>query len=120
MDELKAHHVSFVFVTDPFGEFDLDQLSRFCRQRPKRYKDHYVTDLRRDPKDYRSNHHRRNVEKAKRLASIEVCDHSNEADWKEAWSSLYRNLARRHSIEGEADGSALEGLDFSGSCLQQG
>ena len=104
--DLADENISFAFVTDPFGEFDVGRLRECCGNGLVHFKDHFVTDLHRRPEEYRSTHHRRNVIKAMRQVTVEKVDGSNLDPWLETWKELYANLVRRHSIRESARLSA--------------
>jgi len=84
--------VSFVAVTDPFGNYTRDELFLSGFDVVKPYKEHYIIDLH-EPKV--SKHHRYYARKALQ-DDVEVRVGGKLDDWV----SLYDNLVKRHHITG--------------------
>lgn len=89
--------VSFTLVTDPFGEFHLDDLrDAFDLVRP--YKRHYVTDLAGTGPVPTTRRHRRNLAHAMRAVTLNrVSEPGSLAD---EWVRLYGALVDRHRLTG--------------------
>lgn len=96
----KRPKVSVCLVTDPFGEFEPEDLAACFRAICRPFKSHAVVDLQKDPRSFVSSHHRRNVKKALRSVDVEVCE--RPVDHLEEWCRLYQNLLARHHIRGMA------------------
>ncbi len=92
--------VSLALVTDPFGEFDVEELQECFPDVCRPYKEHFVVDLSRPLESVLSSHHARNVRKAAARVEVEAC--AEPARWLETWRGLYDNLVRRHGIRGIA------------------
>jgi len=90
--------VSLVLVTDPFGEYDLDNLRRCFRDVVVPFKEHYVADLHLPVNEIAGRRHRKHARRALRNLEIEVCP--NPSQFVDEWLSLYDNLVERHSISG--------------------
>lgn len=89
--------VSLALVTNPFGDFTVDQLQAnfdVCI----RFKEHYVTDLSKPFKMSVHKDHRYKARKALRDVSIERCD--NPQEYLLEWVNLYEHLISRHKITG--------------------
>lgn len=95
--DLAGKLVSLTLVTDPFGDFSADLLSR-CFDRVVPYKQHYVTDLSRPPTDFLRRRHRRNVAKALEQLELQTCE--DPSAYLDEWVDLYAQLASRHGIRG--------------------
>src|SRR5918999_2611368 len=64
LEELRSELVTLAVVTDPFGRYDRTTLEDAFPDVVIPFKDHFVTDLERDPADFVSAHHRRYSRKA--------------------------------------------------------
>jgi len=92
--------VSLGIVTDPFGDYDEAYLRDTFHHLVFPYKQHFVTDLSKDPATYISKHHNRNIRKAER--QVEVQRELHPSVYLDDWVRLYDNLIQRHQIEGIA------------------
>ncbi len=94
---LAGELVSFTLVTDPFGEFHLDDLrAAFDVVRP--YKRHYVTDLAGGRPVPSTRRHRRNLAHALHVVTLNrVSEPGSLAD---EWVRLYAHLVDRHKLTG--------------------
>jgi Acetyltransferase (GNAT) domain len=94
---LAGQLVSFTLVTDPFGEFSLDDLRRgFDVVRP--YKRHYVRDLVNDTSVPVTRRHKRNSASAMRAVTLDrVAEPTSLSD---VWVELYEQLVERHRLTG--------------------
>jgi hypothetical protein len=94
---LAGELVSFTLVTDPFGEFRLEDLQRaFDVVRP--YKRHYVTDLANDGAVPSTRRHRRNIAHA--MQSVTLSRVGEPPSLAEEWIQLYGQLVDRHQLSG--------------------
>lgn len=99
--ELSNSLVSFSMVTDPFGEFDLQELKANFPDVCYPYKEHYVVDLSLPMESYVSKHHKRFVRKAlRKKIEVECCTNPNEL--MDEWVELYDCLKHKHQIHGIA------------------
>jgi hypothetical protein len=98
LDELAPELVSLVLVTDPFGDFNTEDLRRCFPDRFAPFKTHFVADLRRRPGQFVSAHHRYYARRARRLVDIERCD--EPARFLDEWTRLYANLISRRGVVG--------------------
>lgn len=96
--------VSLALVADPFGNHTPEQLQACFPDVCKPFKEHYVVDLRKDPKTFVSSHHRRNARKGSKNVSVEIC--SDPVHFLADWMRLYEILIKRHHIQGIATFSA--------------
>jgi len=85
-------------VTDPFGDWDGEVLRECFPDLAIPFKAHFVADLTRNPREFVSGHHLRNVERAFRSVRVSRCE--DAAQYSEEWVLLYRHLIERHSIRG--------------------
>lgn len=92
--------VSLTVVTDPWGDHHPSGLSRSFGHLTRRYKQHYVTDLKLAPEQVVSAHHRRNARRFLRHARVEICP--QPSDHLDDWCRLYAELVQRHHIVGMA------------------
>lgn len=97
--------VSASLVADPFGNHDVRLLRECFPDVMIPFKHHFVADLSRDPSEFVAKHHQRNARYALDHVEMERC--VVPTDHAMAWSELYDNLIRRHSIEGIAAFSPL-------------
>jgi hypothetical protein len=89
--------VSLVLVTDPFGDFDIEDLRHhFDEVRP--FKPHYVIDLTAPPERIPSRHHRYYARRALRELEIELAP--RPADLLDEWTDLYGVLIERKKLRG--------------------
>ncbi len=98
LDNIQGEFVSLALVTDPFGDYDIAYLKRCFPDVCMLYKQHYVTDLSQAPSSFISDHHKRNVRKALKRESVEICE--KPLNFLDDWHRLYGNLIKRHHIKG--------------------
>lgn len=98
LDWISSQLVSLALVTDPFGRYTPQELSRYFKDLAKPYKEHFVVDLHRHPLDFVAAHHQRNARKALNLVKVEVC--TEPIRYLDEWDSLYNNLVEHHNITG--------------------
>jgi hypothetical protein len=93
--ENPADLVSLTLVLDAFGDYEpaalADDLNVMVR-----FKEHFVTDLRRPATEIASRNHRKHALKAP--VDVEVCE--DPLALLDTWTALYANLAQRHGITG--------------------
>jgi len=105
---LAGELVSFTLVTDPFGEFQLDDLhAAFDLVRP--YKRHYVTDLAGGGPVPTTRRHRKNLAHAMHAVTLNRV--SEPAALAGEWLRLYGHLVDRHKLKGVHS--------FSRRCLER-
>jgi hypothetical protein len=92
--------VSLSLVTDPFGRYNREDLIKCFKDVVRPYKEHFIVDLHQHPEEFVASHHQRNVQKALRMVSVEVC--AEPIKYLDDWVSLYSNLITRHNITGIA------------------
>lgn len=98
LEELHGELVSLALVCDPFGDYDEEYLQQCFGDVVVPFKQHFVVDLSRDPREFVASHHRRNARRAAREVSVEEC--SRPVEFLEDWHALYSELILRHEIEG--------------------
>jgi hypothetical protein len=101
LDELQAADPELVSITaapDPFGSFTEGALRKAFPDLVSQYKQHYVADLTRPDEEIISEHHRREVSRARRKMSVELVDQPLQqlANWLE----LFGHAVRQFSITG--------------------
>lgn len=98
MDALAKDFVTLSLVTDPFGEVTQNILEHSFRDLVSRFKEHYVTDLSRNPDVLLDKHHRYYLRKAERKVWVECT--LTPIQFLSEWENLYDNLILRHHLEG--------------------
>lgn len=94
---LEGDLVSLALVTDPFGNFETEQLSAVfdvCFE----FKNHYITDLSQPLEKSVRSSHRYNARKALKAISVDRCDEPQK--YLSEWVTLYTYLTKRHNISG--------------------
>jgi hypothetical protein len=94
---LQRNLISLVLVTDPFGDFDVEQLEGVfdvC----VRFKEHFITDLSQPLQASVRKGHRQAAHRSLRDIDAEHC--TNPIDHLQAWKELYGYLIERHGISG--------------------
>jgi hypothetical protein len=100
LETLRDEMVSVALVTDPFGDFQIEQLLECFPDKMFHYKDHLVVDFTGDRPISFSGNHKRNIKKALRGVAVEFC--ASLEPVLDDWILLYKNLIQRHSIKGIA------------------
>jgi GNAT acetyltransferase-like protein len=100
LDDIKHELISLTLITDPFGEYDVAQLHLCFKDVVFPFKEHFVVDLNRSIDSVVSDHHRRNSKKVLQRVCVERC--TKPAGHLDEWFGLYKNLIRRHQINGIA------------------
>jgi len=98
LETLRDEIVSIALVTDPFGNFDVEDLRRNFPDKMVHFKDHFVIDFSLEGSTKISGNHRRNLEKALREVIVERCEPDSTV--LEDWVILYDVLIKRHKISG--------------------
>ncbi len=97
LDALK-NIVSLTVVTDPFGDYDKDYLSHCFKDLIVPFKEHFIIDLARNPRDFISSHHQRYAERA--LREVSVGESLQPRRNLDEWINLYANLVSKRNIKG--------------------
>ena len=92
--------ISICIVTDPLGEYSVEDLRECFPDRMTPFKRHVVIDLRKDWESGVCRHHKRNIRKAKNLLTVQRV--SSPSQHLDVWAALYSNLVKRHNISGIA------------------
>ncbi len=98
LEEIDDDLVCLSLVTDPFGEFQIDDLQRWFPDGLIPFKEHFVTDLSRPMQSYVHPHHTRDAKRGLKTLHIEVC--KEPAVTLDRWVELFGFLTRRHAIRG--------------------
>lgn len=98
LDGVGRELVSLVLVTDPFGEYNQEDLRRQFQDLARPYKEHFVIDLQQRPRDFVTAHHQRNARKALKMVKVEM--YTEALPWLDEWFALYNHLIDRHHIQG--------------------
>jgi GNAT acetyltransferase-like protein len=98
LERMPAGVVALSAVPDPFGEYDLPHLRRCFPDLVRPFKEHFVTDLRRRPREYVGRHHRRYAAKSLREIHVDCVDDAESV--VDDWVPLYSVLVDRHGIVG--------------------
>ncbi len=108
-EALNKDILTLTVVTDPFGEYEYEDLKNIFNHIAAPYKEHFVIDLSQEPRAYISSHHQRNICKA--LKNVSVESSSQPEQLAKTWLKLYQHLIQRHEIEGIAAFSAQALID---------
>ena len=100
LDWVGTQLVSLSLVTDPFGKYEPQELSRYFKDVARPYKEHFIIDLQRRPQEFVASHHQRNAKKALEIVKVEIFE--EPIHLLDEWDSLYKNLIERHAIKGLA------------------
>jgi hypothetical protein len=100
VEEIGEELVSLAVVTDPFGDYDADNLRRCFEDVVIPFKEHFVVDLTQPASTAVSSHHRRCARRALRRVEVERCQDPTRllADWVE----LYSAFIVKRNIKGPA------------------
>jgi hypothetical protein len=96
LKELDDDLISLTIVTDPLGDFSVQQLQSWFSDRVTPFKEHFIIDL--DAKQTVSRHHRYYAQRA--LAAVEVDVFTDGPAFLDDWIKLYANLSSRHDLTG--------------------
>jgi len=95
---LSRQWIALSLVTDPFGEFDHQELSACFPDVCMPFKIHHIINLNQPRSAFISQHHQRYARKALKTVSIDVCEYPNA--YLKEWTKLYHDLIKRHDIKG--------------------
>jgi hypothetical protein len=98
LQQLADDLISVSLVTDPFGNFNIDELHACFPDLVKPFKEHFVIDLEQPIDSFVNPHHRRNARKALQHVDVERC--KEPLDFLDDWLDLYQTLIDRHHITG--------------------
>lgn len=90
--------VSLMAVTDPFGNYDEQTLTKCFPDLVRPFKEHFITDLTRPVGEIVSRHRRKLARSALKQVRVEIC--APAGAYLDAWVSLYGCLVERHHING--------------------
>ena len=90
--------ITLALVADPFGSYSPDYLRQCFPDVMIPFKQHYVVDLSKHPRDFVADHHARNARKAMQSVTVEVCQEPTLL--LDDWEKLYDVLIQRHQIQG--------------------
>jgi hypothetical protein len=100
LEQVGKHLVCLSLVTDPFGEWNSENLHQWFPELVIPFKQHFVIDLSQAPETFITSHHRRNVRKALQEVRIEEC--ADPVSYLDDWMVLYQTLVKRHTVTGMA------------------
>jgi hypothetical protein len=98
LEEIKNELVCISIVTDPFGEFDKNVLKSLFSDAFCAFKEHFIIDLSQNLDKIISKHHWRNIKKAQKKISVEICGSPKLI--ADDWIKLYKHLIKAHNIKG--------------------
>jgi len=90
--------VCLSLVTDPFGGYNRQDLTKWFKDIARPYKEHFVVDLQQRPEEFVAAHHQRNTRKALKVVTVEIC--TEPLQYLNEWVYMYNNLIERHDIIG--------------------
>ncbi len=90
--------VSLTLVTDPFTTLSFESLKKIFSDHYVPFKEHYLVDFLRQPRDIVSSHHRYYARRALRRYQVEKL--IDARPYLETWQKLYSALIKRHQISG--------------------
>lgn len=94
---LEGDIVSLALVTDPFGNYTIDDLRR-CFDLVIPFKEHYIIDLSRPIQEIAGKKRRQSARKALEHVTIDVSE--EPIQHLDEWVGLYSQLIERHNIRG--------------------
>lgn len=97
LEEIGTELVSLSLVTDPFGNYDYDFLTR-CFDFAKPFKEHFVIDCSQPMKTFVSKNHQYQARKALKKVSVEL--YQDNSKIINQWMDLYNNLILKYNIRG--------------------
>lgn len=98
LKEIDETFVSVSLVTDPFGNYDEEDLRGCFPHVMFPFKQHLVADLSVPINRIVSKHHRYYARKAAQSITVEVCQ--TPLEFLDEWHSLYKTLIQKHNIKG--------------------
>ncbi|PSB29500.1 GNAT family N-acetyltransferase [Chlorogloea sp. CCALA 695] len=98
LESIDNELVSLAVVTDPFGNYEVEDLNQCFNHKVIPFKEHFIVDLTSPLDTFISSHHRRYIRKALQDVQVEKCQDPMQSilDWIE----LYNVLIERHNIRG--------------------
>jgi hypothetical protein len=96
LNELENDLVSLTLVTDPFGDYSIEELHVCFPDRVLSFKEHFVIDF--NAHNQISKHHRYYAQRARAAMHVEVV--SNGPAFLDEWVGLYANLTSRYGLSG--------------------
>lgn len=90
--------VSLAVVTDPFGNYNIEDLKQCFNHKVIPFKEHFIVDLTSPLDTFVSSHHRRYIRKALQNVQVEKCQEPMQ--FALDWIKLYDVLIERHNIRG--------------------
>ncbi|MEK6334551.1 MAG: hypothetical protein AABM67_06350 [Acidobacteriota bacterium] len=96
LSELESDLVSLALVTDPFGDYSLEDLQACFPDRLLAFKEHFVVDF--GAPESMSKHHRYYAQRAR--AAVEVEAIANGPGVLDEWIRLHANLSSRYGLTG--------------------
>ena len=98
VESLGSDLVSLTLVTDPLGDYQLDDLKACFPDLVRPFKEHFIIDLHEPRERTVSKHHRRYARQALRELAVEVV-HDPES-FIDEWTVLHGHLVKKHNISG--------------------
>ncbi|MGZ5435066.1 MAG: GNAT family N-acetyltransferase [Pyrinomonadaceae bacterium] len=96
LKQLENDLLSLTLVTDPFGDYSVEELQACFPDRFLPFKKHFIVAL--DARVSISKHHRYYAERARKAVQVSAVAHPN--DVFEDWIELYSYLSSRHELRG--------------------
>lgn len=90
--------VSLAVVTDPFGNYTIEDLHQCFNHKVMPFKEHFIVELTSPLDTFVSSHHRRYIRKALQNVQVEKCQ--DPMEFALDWINLYNVLSERHNIQG--------------------
>jgi len=98
IESLDSDLVSLTLVTDPMGDYQLDELKTSFPDLVRPFKEHFIMDLHEPRQNTVIKNHRNYARKAHRELSVEVVD--DPESFIDEWTMLHGHLVNRHDISG--------------------
>lgn len=98
LESIDNELVSLAVVTDPFGNYDLEDLNQCFNHKVIPFKEHFIVDLTSPLDTFVSSHHRRYIRKALQNVQVEKC--LDPMQFALDWIELYDALIEKHNIRG--------------------
>ena len=98
LDGLRGEVTSLALIADPFGDYSPSDLQRCFVDIARPFKEHFVVDLSRPPKQFVHMHHRRSARRALARLTVERCEEPRL--FLDEWMHLYSTLVARHGLKG--------------------
>lgn len=98
LEDIDNELVSLAVVTDPFGNYKVEDLNQCFNHKVIPFKQHFIVDLTCPLNTFISSHHRRYIRKALQNVQVEKCQ--DPMHFTLDWIELYNVLIERHDIRG--------------------